>query len=284
VQQEIPSLNGGGNDVISDSADMIARSDTDHVLTPGTPYASPRSIGSLEECYFYHTMDVPGYGTINGEWDLRGSIDRYLGDFNFAGKRVLDVGAASGILSFHIEKQGAEVVSFDLSDDYDWDIVPFSENNVDSALAERRRHLKRINNGYWLCHEAFKSKAKMVNGMVYDIPISIGPLDVAVFGSILLHLRDPFLALENGARLAREAIIVSDISPYGKMASKFKRNPRFMPRGSQPEGISDGWFRLPPLLVKEYLAILGFKNFSLSWNDFKYGDRVRPIYTIIARR
>lgn len=284
MQQEIPPLNRGGNDIISDSADMLARSDTDYGLTPSIPYASPRSIGSLEECYFYHTMDVPGYGTIKGEWDLRGSIDRYLGDFNFAGKRVLDVGAASGILSFHIENQGAEVVSFDLSDDYDWDIVPFAENNVDSALAERRRHLKKINNGYWLCHEAFKSKARMVHGRVYDIPTSIGPLDVAVFGSILLHLRDPFLALENGARLAREAIIVSDISPYGKIASKFKRNPRFMPRSWQPEGINDGWFRLPPLLVKEYLAILGFKKFSLSWNDFKYGDRVRPIYTIVARR
>jgi SAM-dependent methyltransferase len=229
-------------------------------------------------------MDVPGYGTIKGEWDLRGLIGDYLGNFDFSGRRVLDVGAASGILSFYIEQQGADVVSFDLSENYDWDIVPFAENDNAKTRNERRSHLQKINNGYWLCHEAFKSNAKMVNGVVYDIPESIGLVDVAVFGSILLHLRDPFLALENGARLAREAVIVSDISPYGKFLSKFKKNPRFMPRSLKPKGINDGWFRLPPLLVQEYLGILGFKNCSLSWKNYQYGDRFVPIYTIIARK
>ena len=65
-----------------------------------SPYAEPRAVASLDECYFYHTMDVPGHGTIKGEWDLRGRVDDYLGNFDFSGKRVLDVGAASGILSF----------------------------------------------------------------------------------------------------------------------------------------------------------------------------------------
>lgn len=228
---------------------MASDSGLNSGVAASSPYAQPRTILSMDECYFYHTMDVPGHGTIKGEWDLRGSVDDYLGNFDFKGKRVLDVGAASGILSFHIEKQGAEVISFDLSENFDWDIVPFSENNNEIARSERRRHLRRINNGYWLCHQAFQSKAQMVNGVVYNIPHSIGAVDVAVFGSILLHLRDPFLALENAAALAKEAIIVADISPYRKFASKFKRNPRFMPRSMSPDGITDGWFRLPPLLV-----------------------------------
>ena len=248
------------------------------------PYTEPRDISSLDECYFYHTMDVPGHGTVKGEWDLRGVLDDYLGHFDFAGKRVLDVGAASGILSFHMESKGAEVVSFDLSEDFDWDIVPFAENDGDAARADRRKHLRKINNSYWLCHGAYGSKARMVNGVVYDMPAAIGPVDVAVFGSILLHLRDPFLALENAARLTRETMIVSDLSPFGRFASRFKRNPRFMPNSAKPDGITDGWFRLPPLLVQEYLAILGFKDSTLTWNKFKYGNRIRPIYTIVARR
>jgi predicted nicotinamide N-methyase len=38
-------------------------------------------------------------------------VDPYLGNFDFVGKRVLDVGAASGFLTFEMEKRGAEVVA-----------------------------------------------------------------------------------------------------------------------------------------------------------------------------
>ncbi|MHA6718836.1 class I SAM-dependent methyltransferase [Sphingomonas sp. RS6] len=249
-----------------------------------SPYAHPRTVKSIDDCYFYHTMDIPGHETVEGEWDLRGLVDRYLGHFDFANKRVLDVGAASGILTFHIEKQGAQVVSFDLSDAFDWDIVPFAENDADETRRARRRHIQKINNAYWYCHQAYNSDAQMVNGVVYDIPTSIGPVDVSVLGSILLHLRDPFLALTNVAALTKETIIVSELSPYGKLASLFRRNPRFMPRGLKPNGINDGWYRMPPLLVREYLAILGFGNQRIVWNKFKYGDRTRQIYTIVASR
>jgi hypothetical protein len=97
-------------------------------------------------------------------------------------------------------------------------------------------------------------------------------------------LRDPFLALENGARLAREAIIVADVSPWGRFASKFCKAPKFMPNSLKPDGINDGWFRLPPLLVKEYLSILGFKSSTITWQKFAYGDRIIPVYTIVGRR
>lgn len=247
-------------------------------------YAQPRTGLGLADSYFYHTMDIPGVGTSEGEWDLRGKVGQYLADFDFAGKRALDVGAANGILTFHMEEKGADVVSFDLSEEYDWDLVPY--HGVDHAAWRkgRREHLRRINNGYWLCHEAMQSKARMVHGVAYDIPEAVGPVDVAVYGSILLHLRDPFLALQNGARLAREAVIVADLSPYGRLASSFRRTPRFMPRGIKPNGIDDGWYRLPPLLVKEYLAILGFSRQSITWGEYAYRDRKVPIYTVVARR
>jgi 2-polyprenyl-3-methyl-5-hydroxy-6-metoxy-1,4-benzoquinol methylase len=78
-------------------------------------YAAPRVITDVRDCFFYHTIDVPGHGTINGDWDLRPGIRDYLGQVDFLGKRVLDVGAASGFLTFTMEKQGAQVISYDLS-------------------------------------------------------------------------------------------------------------------------------------------------------------------------
>ena len=77
-------------------------------------YAQPQNIKNVDGCYFYHTMDIPGYGTVYGEWDLRGRESSYLGNVRFKGKSVLEIGTASGHLCFYMEKQGAEVVAYDL--------------------------------------------------------------------------------------------------------------------------------------------------------------------------
>lgn len=59
-------------------------------------------------------MDIPGYGGVEGEWDLRKGVKEYLGNVDFKGKRVLEIGTASGFLCFYMEGQGAEVVAYDL--------------------------------------------------------------------------------------------------------------------------------------------------------------------------
>jgi 2-polyprenyl-3-methyl-5-hydroxy-6-metoxy-1,4-benzoquinol methylase len=83
-------------------------------------------------------MSVPNYGEIAGQWDLRGCEHQYLGDVAFAGKRVLEVGTASGHLCFWMERQGADVVAFDLDETKDWDLVPFATQNYERLLGERR--------------------------------------------------------------------------------------------------------------------------------------------------
>lgn len=57
-----------------------------------SPFAEERLVTNIEDCYFYHTMDIPGHGVVEGEWDLRANISNYLGGCNFQGQRVLDVG------------------------------------------------------------------------------------------------------------------------------------------------------------------------------------------------
>ena len=68
-------------------------------------WETPREINKLEDCYFYHTMDLPTYGTVTGEWDLRGKEDLYLGHKSVDTKKVLDVGTASGHMCFYMEKK-----------------------------------------------------------------------------------------------------------------------------------------------------------------------------------
>lgn len=246
------------------------------------PFASARHVEHLSDCDFYHSTDIPGYGTVTGQWDLRAGIENYVGHFDFRGKRTLDVGTASGFLTFHAENAGAEVISFDLSEGWPWDIVPFHGSDLAKIDATHRAIIRRMNNGYWLCHRALGSHAKVVYGTVYNIPLAIGPVDVAIYGSILLHLRDPFLALENGSRLAREAMIVADVCPLGPFG-RFLRNPSFMPNHRHSDRFYT-WWGLPPRLVQEYLAILGFNNAKVFWHRQLFMGKKRWLYTVVARR
>ncbi|MGH8647596.1 MAG: class I SAM-dependent methyltransferase [Gammaproteobacteria bacterium] len=124
------------------------------------PYATPRRGVLLQECAFYHRLDIPGVDTF--QWDLVGDEAAYLGNFEFSGKRVLEFGAASGALTFWMEKQGAEVVGMDLSPDVDntsWDVLRPTGEDVDLARQRMAAGNARLNNGFWYAHEFFGSRA-----------------------------------------------------------------------------------------------------------------------------
>ena len=178
-------------------------------MTPNAaPYAAARVVTDPADCFFYHSMDIPGCGEVVGQWDLRPNVDAYLGGVDLRGKRVLEVGTANGFLCLHMEKQGADVVACDLSEQHSWDVVPFADHQPDG---QSRNLIRRLNNAYWLAHHANKSRAKVVYTPAYAIPEAIGQVDVATFCSVLLHLRDPFAALAAGSRLTRDLVIVTDM-------------------------------------------------------------------------
>jgi hypothetical protein len=54
-------------------------------------YAEPRIGLRPDQCSFYHTMDIPGVGLVEGYgWDHRAHVDDMFRDINFSGKRVLE--------------------------------------------------------------------------------------------------------------------------------------------------------------------------------------------------
>jgi hypothetical protein len=246
-------------------------------------YASPRVVTDITQCYFYHTIDLPEIGTIEGNWDLRDGLRAYLGNFDFRGKRVLDVGTANGILSFWMEKEGAEVVSFDLDKEGDWDMVPFANwPEYEQISNDRKTLIDRLNNAYWFCHRLHQSNAQVVYGNVYDIPEEIGSVDVSVFGCILLHLRDPFLALQSGLKLTRKAVIVTDVL-RGQIVSTTEPYMRFLPDAKTLEP-KDTWWDLPPELIVRMLGVLGFQDVNVTHHLQKYEGREHMLYTVVGRR
>jgi predicted nicotinamide N-methyase len=114
-------------------------------------------------------------------------VNDYLGNVELLGKRVLDVGTASGFLTFEMERMGAEVVSLDADGPKCSFLLPFKDQlfttNRDEWEASYGRFLARMNNG--LAHRLNKSKAKMVYTNVYSIPPELRQFEVAVIGQIL---------------------------------------------------------------------------------------------------
>jgi hypothetical protein len=278
-------------------------------------YATPRHGLTVADCWFYHTMDLPGYGTLKGPWDLRLGLDDYVGRLDYRGKRVLEFGAASGGVSFGLEQRGARVVAFDLAPHLQWDIVPLaSYPNLSDQIRDRQAQLEQLRNSFWLAHEALRSKVHVVYGNIYDVPAAIGPVDTCVFGAILLHLRQPFAALESGAKLAQDKVVVTDYywppwTPFlsSKWASWSQRVRRkialgllralrclapysaqtpslvFLPDPKNLDNV-DTWWALSPGVVRQFLAVLGFEE-SITYTHYQLWNEYRqPMFTVVASR
>src|SRR5436305_12646349 len=120
-------------------------------------FAAPLKVEGPAGCHFYHTMEVPGHGIMNGEWDLRGRVDEYLGKVDFAGQRVLEIGPASGFLTFEMEKRGAEVVSVEVTAEHGWDFVPYPAARLEEVFGTRRIVMQQFKNSYRFSHPAHNS-------------------------------------------------------------------------------------------------------------------------------
>jgi hypothetical protein len=181
-------------------------------------FAEPRVVCDPAECYFYHSLDLPEIGTVGGAWDLRGRFDDYIDHADLAGKTMLDVGTASGFLTFEAETRGGTVVSFDMDSKERQDFLPYRGEPWYEDKARYREGLnpglETLKNGYWLAHRLFRSSARVFYGDIYALPEELGSFDVIVAGCIMMHLQNPILALESLSRVSSDRIIVIDtISP-----------------------------------------------------------------------
>ena len=247
-----------------------------------TIFATPVQVASLDACFFYHTTDLPGHGTQPGPWDLRGRFSDYIGGLDLAGRRVLDVGAASGFLSFSAEEAGAsEVVSFDLDSADRQHLLPFAESEyvTDHASwsAKQSAAFQRWKNAYWFTHRLKASKAKVVYGDVYDMPAAMGQFDVVIVGAILEHLSDPIRALASISKRAREYLIINtDYIESDQTIAQFNG------RSNLPDASYIFWtYSLKT--YEQVVAILGFETVSVKKEIFATPARAGQPVTDVHR-
>ncbi len=247
--------------------------------------AQPRHVDSLSECFFYHTMELPGLGEVRGHWDLRSRFKDYIGGVDLAGKSVIDIGAATGFLSFAAEESGARrVLSFDIGDPRQQTFLPFKDKlyfRDPTRWAEQYgAEIEQWKNAYWLCHRLLNSKAEVYYGNIYDLPQELGQFDVAIVGSVLEHLSDQITALASISRLTKETMVV--ISP---LLQTEERIARFEALADHPEN-DFTWWTYSEGVYREVFKMLGFSIAAITQAKYfyHYGERFETRYTIVAVR
>jgi tRNA (mo5U34)-methyltransferase len=156
----------------------------------------------LGEFDWYHTQELaPGVVT-PGLFDHRPYVDRYGIPADLTGKRVLEVGTFEGFWAFELERRGAEVTAIDVDRMQQLDWPPRLRPGEDGQRGE----------GFAIAKEAYGSNVERVGLSVYEAtPERLGgPFDLVFIGSVLIHLRDPMLALERLARLCRGELILCE--------------------------------------------------------------------------
>lgn len=249
---------------------------------PSRAIEIPPRLPRLEDCSFYHWFTLPDGREMTGTYDMRGHASRYLGDVDFDGRSVLEVGPASGFLSLHMEAAGGEVTCLEPPMSHLWDIVPFEGFDTVGWRRQHVRNIEAVRNSFWYAHRTFGSRVRMIEADPYHLPDDVGPFDVSVLAAVLLHTRRPFDMLQSVAERTRETVIVTEVHDptLGHLPLSQLR-----PRVGVEEQV-DTWWTFTPQFFVSALALLGFTQAQVSYHRLSYPAEQRelPMFTVVAER
>lgn len=241
---------------------------------------APRS-PAREDCFFYHSFTLPE-GEVEGVWDLRGNPRSYLGEVEFKGRTVLEVGPASGYLSFHMEAKGAQVTCLEPPMSRLWDAVPLAGFHMPAWRATFAGQIRQVRDSFWYVHRALGSRVRMIEADPGALPESAGDFDIGVFAAVLLHCRNPFDMLESAARHVRSTIIVTEeyhptLGP--EPLCRFHPNPAVQQ--------VDTWWQFTPQYFVSALGVLGFTVPRVVLHTQRHPSSGReevPMFTVVCEK
>jgi tRNA (mo5U34)-methyltransferase len=143
-------------------------------------------------------------------FDHRPFVERYGLPTDLSGLRALDVGTMDGFWAFELERRGAQVIALDLDRPQDLDWPPRLRAAGEARMAEGAALAQ--DRGFQVAHDALGSAVERRTASVYEAtPEALGGrFDLVFCGSVLIHLRDPMLALERMAALCSGRLVLAE--------------------------------------------------------------------------
>ncbi|MFQ5472356.1 MAG: class I SAM-dependent methyltransferase [Dehalococcoidia bacterium] len=160
---------------------------------------------------WYHVMDLPHGVVTPGRADHRRQVSHYGRPEDMTGMRALDVATFDGFWAFEMERRGAQVVAIDIGR---WSQADIPSRWLEIMTPEQDRVTGA---GFRIAKELLGSKVERCEMSVYDLdPDKVGTFDLVFMSDLLLHLRDPQLALDRLYGVTRKdgyAIVAEPYSP-----------------------------------------------------------------------
>ncbi len=234
----------------------------------------------LDRFFWYHTIDL-GDGLISpGCYDYRATIQDFHFPSDLSGKKVLDIGSATGFFAFEFERRGAEVTSVELPSLLDLDVFP--GQTVDQSIRKIQRMMYPRKPGgleqykqeftagelydyllegpFRFCARLLGSKVRRVYSTIYDLSLeklgAPGGFDLVFVGDVLVHTLDPFRALTALVPLCKNTLV---------LAQAMAELPGEVPAmiyvgGSDPEEDEISWWHPTKECFRQLLKKFGFRK------------------------
>ncbi|HEY7533779.1 MAG TPA: glycosyltransferase, partial [Nitrospiraceae bacterium] len=216
------------------------KDDTLDSCNPNKLWVSPRhpkptTQDEVDALPWWHSIDL-GNGVVTKGGKTLEAINaeaEVAFRYGVAKKTVVDIGAWNGAFSFEAERRGATEVTA-----------------VDHHIWTDQKHRK----AFELARDALGSSVKDIICDVYDITPKLGRFDVVLLMGIFHHLKNPLLAMETIAPLAREMLI---LETYVTLNDLKVPAMRFFPR-HELDGDASNWWGPNIACLRATLELIGF--------------------------
>ncbi len=191
----------------------------------------------IERFFWYHTIDLGGGLITPGCYDYRDTVRDFHFPSDLRGKKVLDIGSATGFFAFEFERRGADVTSVELPSLRELDVFPGQTVEQSIRKIQRMMYPRRpggldqykqeftpeqlytylLEGPFRFCAKLLSSKVRRIYSTVYDLSLDkLGVpegFDLVFVGDVLVHTLDPFRALAALVPLCKETLVLAQVMP-----------------------------------------------------------------------